>query len=243
MFYYAELNEITHVCTHVHAIDEEYSGTYYIQITEEQYTSRSVIGQKWDFDTLSWVQASETDTCNIAARQVSLNTRRLDLFIGDETGLSVGDATIDNLVDAVNACFQRASNGKDAIANAITGVDSNIEIPDGATFAQLAALIGQLGGLQVATGTMAEFTTPNSITGATPFQPKLVVIYNVGSGTTNVNVGLYVSSSLIGSQISDSFYGLDGTLKRYANPFSITSNGFSFSNHGAATNLKWLALG
>lgn len=243
MYYYAELHEVSHICTHVHSIDEEYIGTYYIEITEEQYTSRSVIGMKWNFDTLAWEVPGETDACNITASQVSLNTRRLDLFIGNETGLEVGDTSIDNLVDAVNQCFQYANNGKTAIANAIIGVDDSVTIPDGATFAQLATLIGQLGGLRVVSGSMSEITPPESIAQEIGFQPKLVIIYNVGSGTTNVNIGLYVSSSLLGSQVSDSIYGLGGTLTRYTYPFTITENGFTFVNHGAATNLKWLAMG
>lgn len=225
MYIYAIIDE-NGVCAGFVEMETEMNHARYIPVTEKNETM--VYRKKWDSATQTWVDTLPTE---IAAE----NSRRLTHT--DENG------TMHWLDTFVNECFQNACNGKVAIANAITGVNSGVTIPENPTFAQLAELIGQLGGLQSATGTMSEITTPSRITGETAFKPKLVVIYNYGSGTTNVNIGLYVSSELIGTQISDSVYGLGGTLSRYSYPFTVTDNGFTFSNHGAATNLKWLALG
>jgi hypothetical protein len=59
--------------------------------------------------------------------------------IGDMTKL-----TSNNLVDAVSAAFQSASNGKSLIKTAITGVDPEVTIPTDATFQQLADAISQI---------------------------------------------------------------------------------------------------
>lgn len=149
---------------------------------------------------------------------------------------------------AVNECFQSASDGKTAIANAITGVDDSVTIPDNTTFAHLAALICQLssGGLQVATGSMQDYTIPDAITGETPFKPKVVIVYNFGSVLSNFNMGLYVSPDITGvttQQISDSANGLSNILKMRANPFTITETGFSMINSVSVIDLKWIALG
>lgn len=150
-------------------------------------------------------------------------------------------------MEAVNECFQSASDGKTAIATAITGVDESITIPDNPTFAQLAALIGQIStGMQVAIGSIQDFTIPATISGETPFQPKIVIVYNFGSGLSNFNMGVYVSPEVTGvtsQQISDSANGIGNKLSRRANAFTITENGFSMVNSGAAVNLKWIALG
>ena len=166
--------------------------------------------------------------------------------IGDLNDLSNTDKT--SIVAAVNECFQSASDGKTAIANAITGIDDSVTIPDNTTFAHLAALIGQLssGGLQVATGSMQDYTIPDAITGETPFKPKVVIVYNFGSVLSNFNMGLYVSPDITGvttQQISDSANGLSNILKMRANPFTITETGFSMINSVAVIDLKWIALG
>ena len=249
MHYFASLNT-NYVCRSIMEIDDDtynanvengyaYENEYCIAIetndTSLIYTKKYINGE--------WVDALPSES------ELPLDTRLVHLpddkwlsnALGELATLSTTDKT--SLVNAVNECFLYANNGKEAIAEAIIGVDDSITIPDGATFAQLATLIGQLGGLQVVNGSMSEITPPESIAQETGFQPKLVIIYNVGTGTANVNVGLYVSSSLLGSQVSDSYYGLGGTLTRYNYPFTITETGFTFANHGACTNLKWLAMG
>lgn len=243
MFYYAILDG-SNVCVEILCENEEWTD-HDNTVIEIPFYDTSLLGKVYNFDTQQFEGTSEATNCMWDTEQIAHGDRRLDLFIGNVDGLSLGENTPNNLVAAINQVFQFASDGKTAIANAITGKDDGLTIPENPTFEQLASLIGQIssGGLQIATGTLQEFTTPSSISGETPFQPKLVVIYNFGSGITNVNIGLYVSSELIGTQISDSVYGLGGSLSRYTYPFTITNTGFTFSNHGAATNLKWLALG
>lgn len=237
MFYYALIEDGTGVCYEVIESETEITNSMYVQI---ESLDKSYLYRK-KYVNGEWLDSTTDDAMQYNGHHVGIFNEWLDNYLGDKSTLSTTDKT--SLVNAVNECFQSASDGKTAIANAITGVDDSITIPDGATFAQLAELIGQLGGLQIANGTMSEITTPESIAQETGFQPKLVILYNVGSGTSNVNVGLYVASSLLGSQVSDSYYGLGGTLTRYTYPFTITETGFTFANHGACTNLKWLAMG
>lgn len=247
MYYYAALDGVSHICISIEQFEEEltdYNTNEYIPISSYD---TSLIGKKYNFETHSWEDPSETDACNVLASQIALGTRRLDLFIGDETGLNLGANTPNNLVAAINQVFQSASNGKTAIANAITGADDSLTIPDNPTFAQLAALIGQIStGMQVALGSMQEYTIPETISGQTDFQPKIVIVYNFGSGLANFNMGVFVSPVVTNSttqQVSDSANGIGGTLHRRANAFTITDNGFSMINTGAATNLVWIALG
>ena len=246
MYYYAVLNPSTRICEAVEQLDQELTDLGNDIIPISSYDT-SLIGKKYNDATGQFEEPGETDACNVNASKVKLGTRRLDLFIGDETGLSLGANTPNNLVAAVNQCFQSASDGKTAIANAITGADSGITIPDNPTFAQLAALIGQFSGrLKVAIGSMQEFTIPSTITGTTPFRPKIVIVYNFGSGLSNFNMGIYVSPDITQNteqQITDSANGIGNSLSRRANAFTITDNGFSMINTGAVTNLKWIALG
>lgn len=245
MYYYAVLNASTRICIGIEQLDYQLTDLGNDIIPIDSYDT-SLIGKFYNDETGQFEDPSETQACTMQANKIALGTRRLDLFIGDETGLEAGN-NINNLVDAVNAAFQSASDGKTAIANAITGVDPDITIPDNPTFAQLAAAIGNIStGLQVALGSMQEYTIPSTIEGTTPFRPKIVIIYNFGSGLSNFNMGVYVSPEITENttqQISDSANGIGGTLSRRANPFTITDTGFSMINSGAVTNLKWIALG
>ena len=240
MFYYARIDAVTKVCIQVVQDENFITGDENLILIDSYDTT--MVGRKKYVD-YQWVDTTPDEGALYDAHATKCHSKWLDEMTGDTDDLDTTDKT--SLVNAINECFQYASNGKTAIANAIAGVDDSLAIPTDPTFAQLAALIGQLGGMQMASGSVSEFTTPASIASETAFKPKLVIIYNYGTGITNVNIGVYVSSELMGSgnQISDSVYGLGGTLSRYANPFTISDTGFSFSNHGAATNLKWIALG
>ena len=117
MYYYAELNS-RGVCLYVIESEDYFDvtgSTEYVEITEEQYTSESVVGLTYNFETQSWEDSSETAACSFAADKISIGERRLDLFIGDETGLAVGDSSINNMVDAINTCYQAASNAEAAL--------------------------------------------------------------------------------------------------------------------------------
>lgn len=253
MHYFASLNTVTFVCNGIMQVEDEvydanvangysYENAYSIAI--ESYDESLIYRKK--YINGEWVDAlpsesglpKDTEMLHI----YGTDDKFLSEALGELATLSTEDKT--SLVDAVNECFQYANDGKTVISNAIIGVDSSLTIPENVTFAQLATLISQIStGMKVKTGSLSEISAPTTIAGTTDFQPKLVAIYNVGTGVTNVNIGLYISSSLIGSQISDSVYGLGGTLTRYANPFTITDAGFTFVNKGSATNLKWIALG
>lgn len=247
MYYYAFLNPGSNICIGVEGFDtplEDYNPNEVIPISSND---QSLVGKVYNFDTQQFEDPSETTNCMWTAEQVAIGSRRLDLFIGNVSGLSLGENTPNNLVAAINKVFQSASDGKDAIADAITGVDDSLTIPENPTFAQLAALIGQINtGLSVEIGSMQVTTIPEAISGTTSFRPKIVIVYNFGSGLANFNMGVYVSPLITNSttqQITDSANGIGGTLHRRANAFTITDNGFSMVNTGAATNLVWVALG
>ncbi|MBU5331405.1 hypothetical protein KQI61_04280 [Anaerocolumna aminovalerica] len=58
--------------------------------------------------------------------------------------MDIIDTEIKEAQEKADLAFQSASNGKDAIKAAITGVDPGVTIPTDATFAQLADAIGQI---------------------------------------------------------------------------------------------------
>jgi hypothetical protein len=239
--YYARIDTQTKICVEVFETDEAINYPQYIQLDS---LDESLVKRK-KYVNGGWVDTTADEACDYRAKYGECHHKWLEDCIGDTDNLSTTDKT--SLVAAVNECFQNASDGKTAIANAITGVDESITIPDNPTFAQLAACIAQIStGLQVAIGSMNVYTIPESITGETPFQPKIVIVYNFGSGLSNFNMGLYVSPEVTGvssQQISDSANGIGNKLSRRANPFTITETGFSMVNTGAATDLKWIALG
>lgn len=255
MHYFAGLNS-NFVCTSIMEIDDD---TYNANVNSGYvYESPTCIPISFNDTSLlyrkkyingEWVDALPSETNLIQDVQLIHKFGNDDKFLSEAIGeLATLDTTDkSSLVAAVNECFQSASDGKTAIANAITGVDESITIPDNPTFAQLAACIAQIStGLQVAIGSMNVYTIPESITGETPFQPKIVIVYNFGSGLSNFNMGVYVSPEVTGvssQQISDSANGIGNKLSRRANAFTITENGFSMVNSGAAINLKWIALG
>lgn len=247
MYYYAVLDSITHVCLEILALDYELTDINPNETIQIDSNDQSLVGKVYNFDTQQFEDPNETTNCTIETNQIKQGNRRLDLFIGDETGLSLGENTPNNLVAAINQVFQFASNGKSAIANAIAGADDSLTIPENPTFAQLAALIGQFADrLKVEMGSMQVTTIPETISGTTSFRPKIVIVYNFGSGLANFNMGVYVSPLVTNSttqQVTDSANGIGGTLHRRANAFTITDNGFSMVNTGAATNLVWIALG
>lgn len=61
-----------------------------------------------------------------------------------QEGDAFGATEVNQIAEAVNEAFQSASDGKQAIKNAITGVDPEVIIPADPTFAQLATAIGDI---------------------------------------------------------------------------------------------------
>ena len=246
MYYYANLNMDTYTCVEIIESENELTeNEYFVEI--DSYDTSLVYRKK--YINGEWMDAlpSESGLMQDATviHKYGADDRFLSEAVGELATLETTDKT--SLVDAVNECFQSASDGKTAIANAITGVDSGITIPENPTFAQLATLIGQFEGrLRVAMGSMQAYTIPETIEGTTPFRPLIVIVYNFGSGLSNFNMGVYVSPLVTENttqQITDSANGIGGTLHRRANAFTVTDTGFSMINSGAVTNLKWIALG
>ena len=241
MFYYAIIEQSTGICYSISEEEDEVNNSLWISI--DSYDESYLFRKK--YVNGEWVDTTADEARQYKGEHIGIYHEWLDNYLGDKSDLSTTDKT--SLVAAVNECFQSASDGKTAIANAITGADSSITIPENPTFEQLATLIGQFSGrLKVAIGSMSEFTIPATIEGTTPFKPKIVIIYNFGSGLSNFNMGVYVSPDITGvttQQITDSANGIGNSLSRRANAFTITDNGFSMINTGAVTNLKWIALG
>lgn len=238
--FYALINS-QKICTQVMESEEAINYPNYIEISS---LDESLVKRK-KYINGEWVDTTADEAADYRARFGECHNKWLEDCIGDTDDLETTEKS--SLVAAVNECFQSASDGKTAIANAITGVDPDITIPANPTFAQLAAAIGNIStGLQIALGSMQEYTIPSLIEGTTPFRPKIVIVYNFGSGLSNFNMGVYVSPDITGvttQQITDSANGIGNTLSRRANAFTVTDTGFSMINTGAATDLKWIALG
>lgn len=246
MFYYAILNS-KGVCCDVSQYETEQT-TNSLVVEIDSYDTSLIYRKKYIAETQEWVDClpSETGLPMSDRLGYSPTDEWLSDVLGNTENLSTTNKT--SLVSAINEVFQSASDSKTAIANAITGVNSSVTIPENPTFAQLASLISQLsaGDVQIAIGSIEVLTIPSAIEGSTSFRPKIVIIYNFGSGLSNFNMGVYVSPTVTGvttQQISDSANGIGGTLSRRANAFTVTDNGFSMINSGAATNLKWIAIG
>lgn len=80
------------------------------------------------------------DHINENLDKIDAEIKKANDKIGDTDTLVVGN----NLVSAVNSAFQSASDGKEKIKNAITGIDNTVQIPTDATFQQLADCISQI---------------------------------------------------------------------------------------------------
>lgn len=139
MKYYAFIDTSkNNICYDVCESEEVMSGENLIEIPS---LDKTLILRKKYIDG-QWVDTTADEASNYDARYGNIFGHWLDDAIGDIDDLSTADKT--SLVAAVNECFQSASDGKTAIANAITGVDDSITIPENPTFAQLADLIGQI---------------------------------------------------------------------------------------------------
>ena len=182
MHYFAGLNS-NFVCTSIMEIDDD---TYNANVNAGYvYESPTCIPISFNDTSLlyrkkyingEWVDALPSETNLVQDVQLVHKFGDDDKFLSEAIGelatLDTTDKT--SLVAAVNECFQSASDGKTAIANAITGVDPDITIPDNPTFSQLATAISSIStGMQIALGSMQEYTIPSLIEGTTPFRPKM----------------------------------------------------------------------
>ena len=110
MYYYAQLNTVTHVVIMVHAMQSEYNGTYYIEVTEEIYNNRAdyINIMKWDFDTLQFVVAGPQD---LKAHKTS------------EIAYKSEDKWLDTKLDEMDTAIASAGGGS-SIFDVGTGTDS-----------------------------------------------------------------------------------------------------------------------
>lgn len=136
MYYYASLNPSTYVCDGVFEYEtEQTTNAYLVQI--DSY-DESLIYRKKYVDG-EWVDALPSESgLSHTDRMVHVlgdDDKWLSDVLGELSTLSTISKT--SLVSAINEVFQSASDGKTAIANAITGVDSSLTIQDNPTFAQL----------------------------------------------------------------------------------------------------------
>ena len=146
MHYFANLNLTTRICDSILQIDDatydENANNGYTYVSDtciaiDSY-DESLINRKKYIDG-EWVDALASETTLIRDTQLVHVFGSDDKFLSDALGelsaLSTTSKT--SLVSAINEVFQSASDGKTAIANAITGVDSSLTIPENPTFAQL----------------------------------------------------------------------------------------------------------
>lgn len=248
MFYYASLNPTTKVCISVS--QSETQRTTNVNLIEISSLDTTLVYRKKYIDG-EWVTATPDEAANYKGYEVECNGKWLEELTGDTDDLDTTDKT--SLVNAINECFQYASNGKTAIANAITGADSTLEIPTNPTFAQLAALIGQITTMKVATGTINKYTSPaGEISGATTFRPRLVFFKNNQTGDNNANFGLYIDCAYFNfvkgsgdpQELTVNFneWGYNGGGSA-SDCFTISDTGWSINTSGLGTNICWIAIG
>lgn len=243
MYYYAMISESTKVCVSVEELDVLINDPTAIRI---DFLDTSLIGKVWVPETQTWREALPSDLSDMKSTKISHGDQWLSDAIGVLANLSTTEKG--SLIDAINECFQSVSDGKAAIGDAITDKDPSITIPENPTFAQLVAAIAAITtGLKVETGHIQDFTSPETISGETSFLPKIVIVFNFGSGATNFNLGVYMSTSIFGGtthQVSERITGTPSGYTRYSSlAFTITNHGFTMKNVGAATDMYWAALG
>lgn len=248
MYYYASLNPSTKVCISVS--QSETQRTTNANLIEISSLDTSLVYRKKYIDG-EWVTATPNEAANYKGYEVECNGKWLEELTGDTDNLETTDKT--SLVAAINEVFQYASNGKTAIANAIAGVDDSLTIPTNPTFSQLAALIGQILSMKVATGNLNVYTAPAGvISGSTDFRPRLVFFKNNQTGDNNANFGLYIDCSYFNfvkgasdpQELTVNFnqYGYNGGGIA-ENVFTISDTGWSINTAGLATNICWIAIG
>lgn len=110
MYYYAQLNTVTHVVIMVHALNNSYNGTYYIEVDEEFYNNRAqyVNKYKYNFDTEEFVVAGPQDLKAHKSSEIAYKTE---------------DKWLDTKLDEMETAIANAGSGS-SIFNAGTGTDS-----------------------------------------------------------------------------------------------------------------------
>lgn len=149
MFYFAYI-DATNTCTGVYAMPTDLSAVPgYIAITEEQFTSQSVLGKVWNADTQTWdepfVFACTTDDVDYKGTRVKLTAKldEMDEAIegkADASDLHSHDnkAVLDGITEEKVALWDAGASGSGTPGN--DGEDGE----DGATFTPSVAADGTL---------------------------------------------------------------------------------------------------
>lgn len=156
MFYFAFIDE-TNLCTGVYAMPSDLSNLPgYIAITEEQYTSQSVVGKYYDAETNTWVDppafACNTDEVQYKETGTTLSAKLDDM-----------DEAIEGAVNAAGAASTAASAASTAAATAAASAHThdNKSVLDGITAEKVAAWDNGTGG---GSGTATSMTADEILT-------------------------------------------------------------------------------
>lgn len=113
MFYYAYIDQ-NNICQGVYALPTSISSDNYISITEEQYTTQSVVGMRWNADTNQWEVATTyyyavLDPNDICEKILQTTTNRDLTDVLDLISLNENDETV------IGKVYNRTTNQFEAI--------------------------------------------------------------------------------------------------------------------------------
>lgn len=179
--------------------------------------------------------------------------------------LAATPSAVKAAMDKADAAFTSASNGKQTVGNAITGVDPNVTIPTDPTFNDLATAIGQIStgkkwasGTKVSDGTAIGFIRRNGTVSTSKhaplvvteleFTPSFVLIIDKGTGNYNAWTICYGGS--IDSEISildNRAYSVDGgqgeQVRKLDGTYAYLNLGFSLpAPLGVSRENLWIAF-
>ena len=89
MYYFAFIDE-NNICTSVYAMPSDLSNVPgYVLITEEQYTSQSVVGKRWNADTFTWEEVTRYYYAIVDANGVCTDVVELDEESTDSSYIAI----------------------------------------------------------------------------------------------------------------------------------------------------------
>lgn len=195
MFYFAYI-DATNLCTGVYALPSDLSGMPgYVSITEEQYTSQSVVGKYWNADTQTWTDPVEF-SCS-----------------SDEVRYKQTEQTLSSKLDAMDAAIAAAGSG-----SGTAGADGE----DGATFTPAVAADGTLSWTNdkgLTNPTPVNIKGPAGETGAPGAAGVNGITPTIGEnghwyiGTTDTGVSAQGPAGATGATGATGPAGADGTSK------------------------------